>query len=182
MKRLIVGAALFMLVPSYQALSESPGNLKVVAPSGCNNLRTETIPSDRKAGTSCLKISWDSTRDKGGPIIKKPLAAANLTGKMFSLYVKPLNGNLSYLNIGTFKDEARIERHTWYATPAGEWTCRKFSIGVKTTENSFEKDPGLDNTQVAEINVWLGGRENEHVEVLIDDLRESTDLLQHVLE
>lgn len=156
--------------------------LDIAAADGVEKLSAEVDAEGVLPGGRCLRVRFHSRRENGMARIAWRFPPADLRGRKFAFWLKPATP-LRYFTIHVLDESgARIERHTWFGVPAGDWRIMKWWGGAKTLDNSFESNASANAARAACLEFRPGGGPDADVEVALDHFSEEGDLLRWLIK
>jgi ferric-dicitrate binding protein FerR (iron transport regulator) len=116
----------------------------------CPVART-SISADCRSGTGAVRIDWQAAPDNYGVVyLARKVAATDITGRSFSVWVKPLNASSGYWGIELFDDRGElVEQHRVFDLKVNQWNRLVFQQGKKS-RGYFHAGSG-DRTRVCKV-------------------------------
>ncbi|MGC8977475.1 MAG: hypothetical protein ACP5OB_07655, partial [Candidatus Ratteibacteria bacterium] len=124
---------------TYEEGFENLGNIKEYKGYKCENISIEIEEKDTKEGKA-VKVIWKGLENGigvGG--IEKRIPETDLTGKNFTIWIKPVKNVIPTFFFALYDNSGRVSFNAWHNIKIGEWNKIIIKIGEKGSSNYFEK-------------------------------------------
>lgn len=160
------------LIYSEEFIEESFDNIENIKPYKgykCKEIKFEVIKDDFKEGKGSVKVIWKGMENGiGSGGIEKIIPESNLTGKTFTIWIKPVENVIPTLFFALYDKDGRVSMNAWHNIKIGDWNKIIIKVGEKGDSNYFEKSKD-DFKKINKIHFYFNSKEAEKEAIVIYD-------------
>lgn len=156
-------------------------NLKAYKGYKCEEIKIEIEEKDFKEGKA-IKVIWKGMENGiGAGGVEKIFPDTDLTGKTFTIWVKPVSNIIPTFFFALYDNNGRVSMNAWHSLKIGEWNKIIIKIGEKGSSNYFEKSRD-DFKRINRIHFYFNSKEPQKEAIVIYDEFKEVKSLKDIFE